>query len=129
MTSSDGPLDSQTWQTECKTAPLVIVQLCEHENQTLEAFVAVSRLYGEVWLSSGPLECFTLSYILQIIVKLAHSFPLLDNPKVCLKNECFILKILLRQPFLTGQFLTQRLAGGGSEPPNPFIVICNSQKL
>ena len=112
MTSSDGPLDSQTWQTECKTAPLVIVQLCEHENQTLEAFVAVSRLYGEVWLSSGPLEFFTFSYILRIIVKLAHSFPLLHNPKVCLKDECFFLKILPRLP----------------SPPNPFIAICNSQK-
>ena len=30
---------------EWKTAPLAKVQLCEHENQTLEAFVVASRLY------------------------------------------------------------------------------------
>ena len=39
-----GPLDNQTWQTERKTAPLAKVQLCEYKNQTLEAFVAASRL-------------------------------------------------------------------------------------
>ena len=38
-------LDNQTWQTEWKTAPLAKVQLCEYENQTLEAFVAARRLY------------------------------------------------------------------------------------
>ena len=42
---SGGPLDNQTWQTEWKTAPLTIVQLCGYENQTLEAFVAVNRLH------------------------------------------------------------------------------------
>ena len=31
---------NQTWQTKWKTASLAIVQLCEYENQTLEAFVA-----------------------------------------------------------------------------------------
>ena len=41
---SGGPLDNQTWQTEWKTAPLAKVQLCEHENQTLEAFAATSCL-------------------------------------------------------------------------------------
>ena len=40
-----GPLDNQTWQTEYKKALLAKVQLCEYENQTLEAFVAASRLY------------------------------------------------------------------------------------
>ena len=40
---SDGPLDSQTWQTEW-TVPPAKVQLCESENQTLEAFVADGRL-------------------------------------------------------------------------------------
>ena len=45
MKYSGGPLDNQTWQTEWKTAPLAKVQLCEYENQTLEAFVAASRLY------------------------------------------------------------------------------------
>ena len=45
MKHSGGPLDNQTWQTEWKTAPLAKVQLCEYENQTLEAFVAASRLY------------------------------------------------------------------------------------
>ena len=42
MKYSGGPLDSQTWQTEWKTAP---VQWCEQENQTLEAIVAAIRLY------------------------------------------------------------------------------------
>ena len=45
MKHSDGPLDNQTWQTEWKTVPLAKVQLCEYENQTLEAFVVASRLY------------------------------------------------------------------------------------
>ena len=53
--NSGGPLDSQTWQTEWKTAPLDKVQLCEYENQTLEAFVAA-------WLASVPPEFFTFSY-------------------------------------------------------------------
>ena len=47
MTNSSGPLDNQTWQREWKTAPLAKVQLCEYENQTLEAFVAVSRSYAK----------------------------------------------------------------------------------
>ena len=42
--NSGGPLNKQTWQTEWKTAPLAKVQLCEYENQTLEALVAASRL-------------------------------------------------------------------------------------
>ena len=42
---SGRPLDNNTWQTEWKTAPLAQVQLSEYENQTLEAFVAVSCLY------------------------------------------------------------------------------------
>ena len=45
MEYSGGPLDKQTWQTEWKIALLDKVQLCEYENQTFEAFVAVSRLY------------------------------------------------------------------------------------
>ena len=44
MKYSGGPLDNHTWQTEWKTAPLAKVQLCEFVNQTLEAFVAASRL-------------------------------------------------------------------------------------
>ena len=46
MKYSGGPLDNQTWQTEWKTAPLAKVQLCEYQNQTMEAFVAVSRSYA-----------------------------------------------------------------------------------
>ena len=57
LTYSGGPLDSQTWQTEWKTAPLAKVQLYEYENQTLEAFVADSRS-----LFSGLPEFFTFSY-------------------------------------------------------------------
>ena len=45
--TSGGKLDNQTWQTEWKTAPLAKVQVCEYENQTLEASVAVSRLSAE----------------------------------------------------------------------------------
>ena len=40
-------LENQIWQTEWKTASLVKVQVCEYENQTLEVFVAVSRLSAE----------------------------------------------------------------------------------
>ena len=45
MNNSGGPLNNQTWQTEWKTASLAKVQLCEYENQTLEAFVAASCSY------------------------------------------------------------------------------------
>ena len=45
LDNSGGPLDNQTWQTEWKTAPLSKAQLCEYENQTLEAFVATIHLY------------------------------------------------------------------------------------
>ena len=45
MNNPGGPLDNQTWQTECKTAPLAKVQLCEYENQTLEALAAASCSY------------------------------------------------------------------------------------
>ena len=45
MNNSGRSLDNQTWQTEWKTAPMAKVQLCEYENQTLEAFVVASRLY------------------------------------------------------------------------------------
>ena len=45
MNNFGGLLDNQTWQTEWKTAPLAKVQLCEYENQTLEAFVAASCSY------------------------------------------------------------------------------------
>ena len=47
MTYSGGPLDNQTWQTEWSTVPLAKVQLCEKENQTLEAFVVASRFYAK----------------------------------------------------------------------------------
>ena len=45
--NSGRQLNNQTWQTEWKTAPLAKVQLCEYENQTLEAFVAVRCLYAK----------------------------------------------------------------------------------
>ena len=45
VNNSGGSLDNQTWQTARKSAPLAKVQLCEYENQTLEAFVAASRSY------------------------------------------------------------------------------------
>ena len=37
----------QTCQIEGKTAPLAKEQLCEYENQTLEGFVATSRLHAK----------------------------------------------------------------------------------
>ena len=49
--NSGGSLKNQTWQTEWKTVPLAKVQLCEYENQTLEAFVA-----------EWPAEFFTFSF-------------------------------------------------------------------
>ena len=45
--NSGGPLDNQTWQKEWKTAPLAKVQLCQYENQTLEAFVATGCLLAK----------------------------------------------------------------------------------
>ena len=45
--NSGGPLDNQTWQTEWKTALLAILQFCENKDQTLEAFVAASRLIDQ----------------------------------------------------------------------------------
>ena len=45
--NSGGLLDNQTWQTQWKTAPLAKAHLCEHENQTWEAFVVASRLYSK----------------------------------------------------------------------------------
>ena len=62
MKYSGGSLDNQTWSTEWKTAPMAKVQLCEYKRQTLEAFVAASRLYCQVWLSSGPPDFFTFRY-------------------------------------------------------------------
>ena len=54
------PLDNQAWQTEWKTAPLARVQLCEYENQTLEAFVAASRLYAKY---ACPVACQNFSLL------------------------------------------------------------------
>ena len=45
--NSRWPLDSQTWQTKWKTAPLAKLQLRGYEDQTLKAFVASSRLYAK----------------------------------------------------------------------------------
>ena len=45
MNNSGGPLNNQTCQIAWRTAPLSKVQLCEYENQTMEAFVAASRSY------------------------------------------------------------------------------------
>ena len=47
MKNSVGPQDNQTWHIEWKTVLLDRLQLCEYENQTLEAFVAASRLYAK----------------------------------------------------------------------------------
>ena len=66
VNNTGGPLDNQTWQREWKTAPLAKVQMCEYENQTLETFVAASRLYARF-------DC-----------TVAHqNFPLLSTAHVC----------------------------------------------
>ena len=57
---SDRPLDNQTWQTEWKTAPLATEQLCEYENQTLEAFDVASRLYAKF---DCPVACQNCSLL------------------------------------------------------------------
>ena len=49
-------MDNQTCQTEWKTGLLAKVQLCEYENQTLEAFVAASRL--SALIAQWPTEIF-----------------------------------------------------------------------
>ena len=51
-----------TWQTECKTAPLTIVQLCEYEHKTLGSFCYSHPFVCEVWLFNGPSEFFTFGY-------------------------------------------------------------------
>ena len=56
-----GSLDNQTWQTECKAAPLAKVQLCEYENQTLEAFVEGSRLYAKFDCPEARQNCSLLT--------------------------------------------------------------------
>ena len=53
-------MDNQTWQIEWKTAPLPIVQLCEYENQTLEAFLAASHLYT---MFDCPVVCQNVSLL------------------------------------------------------------------
>ena len=74
MNNSGGPLDYQTWQTEWKTAPLSKVQLCENENQTLEAFVADRRSYVKL-IVLWPAR---ISQPLRMTVKLTYSL-LLSN--------------------------------------------------
>ena len=57
-----GHLDNQTWQTEWKTALLAKVQLCEYQNQTLEAFVAANRLSAKFDCPVVHQNHFTFSY-------------------------------------------------------------------
>ena len=74
--NSGGPLDNQTWQTEWKTAPLVKVQLYEYKNQTLEGFVAVSRLYAKFDCSVANQNFFTFSYFYDCETGLLGIIPL-----------------------------------------------------
>ena len=63
---SGGPLDRME---DCSIGQIAVV---EYKNQTLEAFVATSRLYGEVWLSNQwPADIFHF-YLLRMIVKLTY---------------------------------------------------------
>ena len=56
MKNSGGPLDHQT----LKAAALTKGQLCEYENQTLEAFVAANRLSAKL---DCPVACQTFSLL------------------------------------------------------------------
>ena len=67
--NSGGPLDNQTWQTGWKTAALDKRWLCEYENQTLEAFVAASRLYAKFDCPVARQNFLPL----RLIVKLAYT--------------------------------------------------------
>ena len=51
----------QTWQTEWKTASLATVQFGGYENQTLEAFVAASRLFAKFDCPVVFLNCSLLA--------------------------------------------------------------------
>ena len=61
MRNSVGPLDNQAWQKGCKTVPLAKVQLCEYENQTLEAFVVASRSYVKYDCAVARQNCSLLA--------------------------------------------------------------------
>ena len=57
------PLDSKTnYQTECKTALLAKVQLCEYKKQILEAFATARHLYAKSDCPVALQNIFTFSY-------------------------------------------------------------------
>ena len=70
MKNSGGPLGSQTWQTEWKTAPLAEVQLYQYEDQTLEAFVSAT-ICMQILILQCPARLFDFQ-LLCMIVKLAE---------------------------------------------------------
>ena len=90
-----GPLDYQTCQTEWKTAPLAKVQSYEYENQTLEAFVAASRLSAKfdcpvarqnLSILLRALSCFSLMRMIVIskirLAAIETATPKILNPKI-----------------------------------------------
>ena len=66
VTNSGRPLHNQIWQTEWKTAPVAKVQLCEYENQTLEAFVEGSHLYAKFDCPATCQKCSLLAGLFQV---------------------------------------------------------------
>ena len=82
MKTAGEPLDNQTWQTECKTAPMATVQLCEYKTQNLEVFVATSHLYT-------MFDCPVARQNLSLLVATAHDrvTGLLRLNQVCLPQR------------------------------------------
>ena len=114
----------QTWQTEWKTAPLTKVQLCEYENQTLEAFVAASRLY-----TSGPPEFFIFSFCAWswnvLIDDLSISYP---EPSRLLRWSWLVryLRTFRTSPFQSPSFsssmCSKKLEGSGYEIDDLWVA-------
>ena len=73
MNNSGGPLDNQTRQTEWKAAPLAKVQLCEYENQTLEAFVSASRFCFLIFIFYAKFDC-PVAYQKFLLLVTAHDY-------------------------------------------------------
>ena len=51
----------ETWQTKWRTTTLAKMEMCEYENQTLEAFAAASRLYAKFDCPVARQDCSLLA--------------------------------------------------------------------
>ena len=74
MNNFGRPLDNQTWQTEWTTVPLAKAQLCEYENQTLEAFVAAIWLYAKFDCPVACQNCSLLDILHMILICESFNF-------------------------------------------------------